>query len=134
MVTETLVKEALAGEMVLTGADLIALLDKAGFSVFAALWLYVPESETWRLVIASPEVRLDGPKKAYKKIQSVLARMPVDRLRIGLNDITVLDSKDSFISSLKAGIQTDKGMSGLRLIKTAINGLFIEDAYIYRMM
>lgn len=134
MVTETLVKEALVSEMVLAGADLIAHLDKAGFSVFAALWLYVPESETWRLVMASPEVRLDGPKKAYKKIQSVLARMPVDKPRIELNEITVLDSKDSFISSLKAGIQTVKGISGIRLIKTAINGLFIEDAYIYRMM
>ena len=134
MVTETLVKEALVSEMVLAGTDLIARLDKAGFSVFAALWLYVPESETWRLVIARPEVRLDGPKKAYKKIQSVLARMPVDKPRIALNDITVLDSKDSFISSLKAGIQTDIRISGIRLVKTAINGLFIEDAYIYRMM
>lgn len=134
MVTETLVKETLAGEMIAAGTDLIARLDKAGFSVFAALWLYVPESETWRLIIASPAVRLDGPKKAYKKIQSVLARAPMAIPRIALNDVTVLDSKDTFISLLKAAIQTDNGISGIRLIKTAINGLFIEDAYIYRMM
>jgi hypothetical protein len=134
MVTETLVKEALGSEMIVAGADLIARLDKAGFSVFAAFWFYVPESETWRLIIASPEVRLDGPKKAYKKIQSVLARMPIEMRRIALNEITVIDSKDPFISSLKTGIQTDKGISGIRLIKTAINGLFIEDAYIYRMI
>lgn len=134
MVTETLVKETLAGEMTSAGAELITRLDKAGFSVFAALWLYLPESETWRLIIASPEVRLDGPKKAYKKIQSVLARIPLDKPRISLSDISVLDSKDPFITSLKAAIQTDKGISGIRLIKTSVNGHFIEDAYIYRMI
>ena len=134
MVTETLVKEALLSEMILAGAELIGRLEKVKFSVSAALWRYLPESGTWRLVIASPEVGISGPKKAYKKIQSVSAQIPLEAPRVSLNDITVIDAKDTFISSLKTGIQTDKGGSGIRLIKTAINGLFIEDAYIYRMM
>jgi hypothetical protein len=131
MVTETLVKEALLSEMIFAGADLIKRLDEADFSVAAALWLYLPESGVWRLVIASPEVGLSGPKKVYKKIQSIAARIPLDGARVSLNDITVIEAKDPLISSLKAGLET--GATGKRLIKTAMNGLFIEDAYIYRI-
>ena len=134
MVTETLVKEALLSEMILAGADLIRHLDKAKFSVSAALWLYLPESGMWRLVIASPEVGVIGPKKAYKKIQSVAARIPLDVPRVSLNDITVIEAKDALIASLQTALNPGNGVSGLRLTRTVLNGLFIEDAYIYRMM
>lgn len=133
MVTETLVKEALLNEMILAGADLIERLEKARFSVKAALWLYLPESGTWRLIIASPEVGLLGPKKAYKKIQTVVAHMPLDVPRISLNEITVMEVNDALIASLKTSLKLSNGSAGLRLTKTVLNGLFIEDAYIYRM-
>ncbi len=133
MVTETLVKEALLSEMLVAGADLIARLEKTNFSLTAALWLYLPESGLWRLVIASPEVGTVGPKKTYKKIQSVAARIPLDVPRVSLNDITVVDAKDTLIATLQAALKPSNGGLGLRLTKTVLNGLFIEDAYIYRM-
>lgn len=133
MVTETLVKEALLSEMLVAGADLIERLEKAGFPLAAALWLYLPESGLWRFVIASPEVGTVGPKKTYKKIQSVAARIPLDVPRVALNDISVVDTNDALVATLQAALKPSNGVSGLRLTKTVLNGLFIEDAYIYRM-
>lgn len=133
MVTETLVKETLASKTISLGKNLVLALDKAQFIVAAALWLYLPETGTWRLMIASPQVRSEGPRKAYKKIQSVLSKLSSAPARISLQDIAVVDSNDSFISLLRNAVRTEDGISDIRFTKNTINGFFIEDAHIYRL-
>ena len=133
MVTETLVKETLASETISLGKNLVLALDKAQFIVAAALWLYLPETRTWRLMIASPQVISEGPRKAYKKIQSVLSKLSSAPARISLQDIAVVDSNDSFISLLRNAVRTEDGISDIRFTKNTINGFFIEDAHIYRL-
>ena len=133
MVTETLVKETLASETISLGKNLVLALDKAQFIVAAALWLYLPVTGIWRLMIASPQVRSEGPRKAYKKIQSVLSNLSSAPARISLQDIAVVDSNDSFISLLRNAVRTEDGISDIRFTKNTINGFFIEDAHIYRL-
>ena len=133
MVTEMVVKESLSGEMISAGAELTRRLDEARFIVSASLWLYMPDSNTWRFIIASPEVRTQGIKKAYKQVQSVVFGVPEDQPKIDLKDITVVDSKDPLISLLKVAIKTGEGISGIRFSQNMINGVLIEDAYIYRL-
>jgi hypothetical protein len=36
-------------------------------------------------------VRTLGPKRAYRQVQSVISKMPPDRPKIPLKDITVID-------------------------------------------
>lgn len=132
MVTEMVVKESLSSEMISAGAELTRRLDETRFIVSASLWLYIPEVNTWRFIVASPEVRTQGPKKAYKQVQSIISKMPEDQPKIPLKDVTVIDSNDPLISLLRVAIRTGDGR-GIRFTHNVINGVLIEDAYIYRV-
>lgn len=133
MVTEIVVTDALSVEMISAGQALIRELDKAGFAVSSALWLYLDEADRWRFLVANPEVGVSGPRRAYKQVLAVRGKMPLED-RIDLNDISVIDSKDPLISSLKTKLATlPNGSRGTRFMRTVINNTFIDDAYIYRL-
>lgn len=133
MAEETVVKEVLTQEMIQAGADLIRRLDEAQLEISTSLWLYMPDKNLWRLLIASPSVRKEGPKKVYQKIQTVLSKMPDDAPQILLQDISAVEDIHPLISSLKVSMRLGGGVSGRRLSRSTINGHFIEDAYIYRV-
>lgn len=123
--------EILSNEMISAGKALTEQLDKE-LEVSASLWIYEPDSNTWRLVIASPRVKNYGPKMLYKKIQSVISTMPEDK-KISLKDIALVDKDNRLILLLRKAVRTEKAISGIRFSRNTINGSFIEDAYIYRL-
>ena len=133
MAEETMVKEMLTQEMIQAGADLTRRLDEAHLAVRASLWLYIPDKNLWRLLVASPAVRQDGPKKVYQQIQTILSKMSDKTWRIPLYDISVVEESDPLIVSPRASMGTKDGISGRRFSRNTINGHFIEDAYIYKM-
>jgi hypothetical protein len=133
MVKEMVVKESLSTEMISAGAELTRQLDEAHMIIDASLWLYTTDSNAWRFIIASPEVRAHGPKWAYKKIQTIILRMPPEQPVIPLRDITVVDNQDPLIALLRVGVKTGAGISNVRFSQNVINGMLIEDAYIYRI-
>jgi len=133
MATEVVVKPSLSDEMISAGAELTRRLDDARFIVSASLWLFTSETEGWRFLIGSPEVRTRGPRWAYKQVQTVVSKMPNAQARIPLKDIAVIDSNDPLIKLLRVAIKTGGGTSGIRFTKNVINGTPIEDAYIYRI-
>jgi hypothetical protein len=115
------------------GKGLIEALDKEGFQVEAAIWFYFTDSGEWRLLIASPFVEKDGPKKAYSFIGSVLAKL-APPYEISLKDISVVSPKHHLITLLRKAIRTGPGLSGIRFTRNVINNTLIEDAYIYRIL
>lgn len=127
------VKESLSNELISAGAELTRRLDEARFIVSASLWFYVSDSNVWRFIIASPEVRIHGLKKAYKQVQSVVSKITDERQKISLKDITVVDSKDPLISLLKAAVKTGDEISNIRFSRNVVDGVLIDDAYIYRL-
>ena len=133
MVTEILVKESLSEQMISAGSNLIRRLDEAGLKVSGALWFYETDSNDWRLIIVSPDVRAKGVKTVYEEVQAVVRATPDDQSIISLKDISVVDSDDPLISLLKIAIKTDKGISRIRFSRNMINGTLIEDSYIYRL-
>lgn len=130
---KVVVTQILSEVMIKAGTRLIEQLDKVGLPVEAALWLYIPEAEVWRFVISLPDVKLNGPKQAYEKVQSALSTMKGDESEIGLQNISVVDTKDSMVTLLRHAIRTGAGTSGIRFSRNIINGTYIEDAYIYRL-
>ena len=133
MAEETVVKEMLTQEMVQAGAELTRRLDEAHLEVCASLWLYMPDKNLWRLIVASPAVRQDGPKKVYQQIQTILSKMSDKTWKLPLHDISVVEDSDPLIASLRTSMGTKDGISGKRFSRDTVNGHFIEDAYIYKM-
>ena len=127
------IKEFLTDKMIEAGSSLTHLLDKSGLVVKASLWLYISESNQWRLIIGSPSVKEDGPRKVYERIHSTLLEVPEDAPHIPLFNISAVEDDDQLISLLRLAINTGDGISGIRFSGNAINGHYIEDAYIYRV-
>jgi hypothetical protein len=60
--------------------------------------------------------------------------MPKDQLKVGIQNISVVDTQEPFISLLLGAIRTGEGISGIRFSRNTINGTFVEDTYIYRLV
>lgn len=124
-----MVKEQLTDEMIEAGARLTAQLDEAGVPIVAALWLFQPEINEWRLLFASPEVGTQGPRAVYAKVRQALDGAGDPRLP--LSNIGVTDTDDDLVRLLKA-IRTGPGIARIRFSKNVLEGHFIDDALIYR--
>ena len=137
-------KTELVIELIQAGEKLIIALDKTNFKVTAAMWFYLSETNEWRLIIASPYVDSNGPKKSYEFIQEQLASLSpgsemsndvaTDIVRyLSLENISVISPKDKLIKLMRPALGTTSGIFHIRFTKNAINNVLIEDAYIYRM-
>lgn len=132
---EVVVKDPLTTEMIDAGASLVLTLDAQGWPATAAFWFFLPQSNRWRLVIASPEVSRKGPKEAYGHIRRAIAQMPSGSPGLAFGDVAVVDPSDDPVTVLRAllGTTSAQGISGMRVMRNAINGRYIEDAYVYRL-
>ena len=130
--------------MIGAGRKLIEALDESPFKVTAAMWFYLSENDEWRLIIASPYIDKEGPKKSYEFIQDQLDKLSkcidvVALLRSGLSsylsleNISVVSPSDDLIKLMRPAITTGPGISPIRFTRNVINNTLIEDAYIYRM-
>ena len=132
MAKDILVTESLSDSMMKTGAKLIERLDADNVEVKSAFWIYFSDDKTWKLIIASSLVDSEGPKGYYKKIDKA-NRLATDvEETISLNDIGVTNPTNKIVQLLKSAIGTGNGISGIRFSRNTVNGMFIEDTYIYR--
>lgn len=133
MAQELLVSGQLTAEMIESGKALVRTLDTQSLSIKGAFWLLLPEERIWRLFLVSPQVGAFGPKAMYKKVRSAMTRLPENIPYIGTKDISVADVKAPLFQLLRTAIATGDGIGGIRFSRNVINGLMIEDAYIYRL-
>ena len=118
--------------MIKAGAKLIERLDIEKSQVKSAFWLYISDEKIWKLIIASPLVDSEGPRKFYKRIVAANESAEKDEDVISLNDIGVTNTSNQIVQILKIAVGTGAGISGIRFSRNTINGVFIEDCYIYR--
>ena len=129
-----MVDEYLTIEMIKNGATLIGKLDESSFQPDAALWFYFPDIQQWKLLIADEKVGQTGPKKLYQKINQILTKFNDQIEDITLDDIVLVKTDAPIIKLLRVAIKTGPGISGVRFQKNVINGVLIEDSYIYRLI
>ena len=125
-------KEPLSSEMIEAGSALIERLRESGQEIPDAVWRYLPEPELWRLFLATPLVKSKGPTTAYKAVLAVLTAHEEELSMFDLPDITVVAPDDSVLDPFRTVLKKSNP-SGIRLRNNAINGKYIEDAYIYRV-
>jgi len=123
-------KTALVDKQIDEGKKLIEGLDKSKFKLVGALWYYNSNSGEWKLLLVSPLVDVIGPKQSYDVILAVLQDLKLSFEL--LTNISVLSPKNSLIQLLGRVVHTE-GISQIRFTRNTINGVFIEDALIYRL-
>ena len=115
------------------GAKLVTALDEAGMNIKSAFWLYLPETDSWRLVIATPDKQRLGVKKLYERVDRTLERESLTLEPIRLDDISIVDPTYHVVKLLRGAVRTGaKDVSNLRFSRNVIDGEFIEDSLIYR--
>ncbi|MCC7213068.1 MAG: hypothetical protein E3K40_08590 [Candidatus Brocadia sp.] len=134
MAENTVVKDQLTDAMVEAGAELTRTLDEVGLATKAALWLFVPEINEWRLLFALTEVSEQGPRKVYEQIRLALQQLGDKASAAPLSVIGLLDENAELVKLLRIAISTGPGIGRIRFSKNVINGRFIEDALIYRVV
>ena len=132
MVENAVVKEQLTDDMVDGGAQLVRKLDEMGLSVPAALWLFDPEINEWRLLIASPSVSEAGPQEVYRRIEEARKSLGQEGAQIPLSSIGLLPMNHELVGLLGIAMDTGNSIARIRFSKSSINGHFIDDALIYR--
>jgi hypothetical protein len=112
------------------GRALVQALDNE-LPITAALWLYRPQDEEWRLILASSFVDWYGPSSTYEQVQLVLRST---ELSLPLSMISVTSPRDPMITILRSAVATGPGFANVRFSRNTVDGLYIEDAFIYRLI
>ena len=134
MVEEVVVmKEVLTKEMIDAGCEFLQRLDEGNLNIQAALWVYLWESNRWRLFFALPEVQKKGSLKIYQKIHAVLSQIPDDQSSVYWNDISVTGTDDRLISMLRKRKPAVPLMTRVYVPGRILYGHYVEEAYIYRL-
>ena len=89
-----------------------------------AFWLYQPDAERWRLVIVTPEAE-KGSKDLYLK--AIRADAEIDLAKVDFQP-----PSSSVFKALGGLIRVD-GVNTVRMRRNAFNGVYIEDALVYRL-
>ena len=126
---------SLVEDEVRSGAEFLEALDESGFNADAALWIYNSETDTWKLTIAYSGKKSDIEQK-YRQAADVLSRLREnaegDAPVLDLSKVRIVHDSDMLISGLRPVIRVE-GVSSVRFSQNMINGIYVEDALIYRM-
>jgi hypothetical protein len=113
------------------GRELLRILDEAKFPVTAAVWIFFPDIEEWRLVVRTP--------KAEKNLQQALLELAVLldkqgdlRKRLDLSRVKLVPPKDKMLAAMSSIVKVD-GISSIRFSRNVVDGVLIDDALIYRL-
>lgn len=121
----------LVGMDVEAGQRLLHHLDEALFKVSAAFWFFSSERQDWRLWIATPVVDEAGKRGAYLRLGDVLRAAEPELLMHPV--VHLVSPKEKLIRSLRRIFGKTASVEGMRLGNNIVDGIFIEDAYVYRI-
>jgi hypothetical protein len=109
------------------GETLVRALDTARFPVSAALWMYHPDQEAWRLVLATP--RAIELRDAYTAIGKIMDDAGIEEPELAR--IRLVPPTEVTVATLSKANRIE-GLKGVRLSQHMINGVYVDDAYVYR--
>jgi hypothetical protein len=121
----------LSEKAIADGRAFLQALDGAGVVSSAALWLWRANEKDWRYVLSSPLVQGRGTDMPVK-IAAVPATMPAD-FAVSRETLLLFPPDDPAIQTLHKAIQTGPGITAMRMTGNVINGVRIDDAYVYRL-
>jgi hypothetical protein len=124
-----MVKETLLNSDVAFGERVIQRLEASGLPVSVALWLRKGEEEPFQLLLGSSLYDKLGHEKAYLKLAHAVT--PEENW-VSIH-IRLRGTRDPLIRALRKIFCKTANVNGMRLGGQTIGGLWIDDAYIYRI-
>ena len=127
-------RNALVTPEITAGEEFLKASDEGGLRVRTAFWYFLPDAEQWRLFVASPVVDEGGPTAAYVEVQRVLEKLSSPaREALPLSEISVVSPTSELPRLIGVAVQTTPDSSSpIRFKANTINGVYIDDAIIYR--
>ncbi|MEA2937741.1 MAG: hypothetical protein QOC56_1245 [Alphaproteobacteria bacterium] len=113
------------------GRELVRILDEGGFPVTGAAWIYFPDDQEWRLVIRTPEAA-KNLLDAYSEMARAMDAKGDLRERLDLTRVKLVPPTDKMLAAIGKAVQV-QGLSQIRFSRNVINGMYIDDALIYRL-
>jgi len=121
----------LVAEDIRSGASLIDALLASNFKVSAAFWIHEANTDNWRLVIASPEVRELGKERSYRRVQAVLQKGDV-AASIDLSRVMLLSDADPEVAYIRSLSRGDHATSlVVPFSERIVGGRFVDSGYLY---
>ncbi len=108
-----------------------AIRGERSLSASGALWLYAPDSGEWHLLIATPLVDQIGARDTYRKLADLTENISADTHQ--LLRIEVVSPKNPLYAALKAVFGQTASVHGTRLSHSQVQGIYVEDAYLYEI-
>jgi hypothetical protein len=134
--------DVLTPSLIEAGRELVQRLDSSGLDIKTALWLREPSESwhpavepggLWRLILATPQTSIQGPKRLYEIVDRELRHLTTHRFLLHLHDISVVDPSDPPVAKLKDFHVADKSSTAeTRLHRAVVDGLYVDDAIVYR--
>lgn len=113
------------------GRELVRVLDGIAFPVAAAAWIYFPDLEEWRLVIGSSRATRNL-SDAYLDMAIAMDANGDLRQRIDLARVKLVPPTDRMLAAMRSAVHV-VGPGTVRFSRNTINGVYIDDALIYRL-
>ena len=123
-------EDALVTDKIEAGAKLLEALDRSDIRIKTAFWLHYPDQDSWKLVLA-PGKKIEGTKDIYMKIGEILRSPELANQNVEISDIKIMQPDVPLLRALSVAIRTE-GNKPIRFSRNVINGIYIDDALIYR--
>jgi hypothetical protein len=113
------------------GWKLLEAADKEGLEITDAFWIFLPEEETWRLVLAAPATQTEGGIAVTRRILALLESIPEDeREGLSLSDIAIVSPHLLLVDNLRASYGTITEGRGQRVRRAHLSR---SEPFIYRL-
>ena len=108
-----------------------ALRENTKFPAHGAFWLFESDPGEWHLLIATPRVDLVGPRRAYGELAEVTRSIVKDSSQ--LLKVKLISPKMPLYLALRSVFGKTASVEGARLGNTQVDGIYIDDAYLYEV-
>ncbi len=117
--------------LVKAGHTIVRGLDESGHSPRAALWVYAPETDTWKLWLVLDKAMVDI--RRFYRLLSDIARQHRDELGdIDAGDTTLVPAEHPAIQGLRR-LMRMPGLGSAVLSNNRLNGFYLPEAIVLRM-
>jgi len=117
--------------LVKAGKALVQTLTSAGFPPRAAVWVYKPELDMWKLWIV-PHPSLTDKREFYRRIATSISENPTEMADLDAGDVEMVSADHPAIEGLSKMFRV-VGAIHVRISDNVLNGFYLPDGIVLHL-